>query len=81
VGDEEELALTLNGKKRKLKKTDFYQAMSRFDIDEKAIENIFGRFEKKIGSWLSFIDQSCIPEDMKKNYKALIQERAKRLSL
>jgi serine/threonine-protein kinase HipA len=80
-GDEEELALTLNGKKRKLKKADFQQAMSRFDIDDRAIENIFGRFEKKLNFWSHFIDQSFIPEDIKQNYKALIQERVKQLHL
>jgi len=55
--------------------------MSRFDIDNRAIENIFHRFERKLGSWFRFIDQSFVPEDMKENYKALIQERANQLSL
>ncbi len=80
-GDEEEIALTLNGKKRKLKKADFQQAMSRFDIDDRAIENIFHRFEKKLESWFRCIDQSFIPEDIKENYKAIIQVRANQLSL
>ena len=42
--DEEELALTLNGKKKKLRKKDFLEAIKRFDIDAKAIENIFNRY-------------------------------------
>jgi serine/threonine-protein kinase HipA len=38
--DQEELALTLNGKKRKLKKTDLDNLLKQFSVDEKAIENV-----------------------------------------
>jgi Uncharacterized protein related to capsule biosynthesis enzymes len=36
-GDEEELALTLNGKKNKIKKLDFIEAISRFNVDRKSV--------------------------------------------
>ncbi len=44
-GDKEELALTLNGKKRKLRKKDFVETIARFQVDNKAIENIFNRVQ------------------------------------
>src|SRR5690606_11215128 len=41
--DPEELALNLNGKKRKLKRKDFNEAMAKVHIPEKAIENLWNR--------------------------------------
>ena len=39
--DDEEMALNLNGKKKKLKKQDFVAAMNTLKLDEKQQENIF----------------------------------------
>ncbi len=39
----EELALTLNGKKRKINKADFDAAMMKVHIPKKAIENLWDR--------------------------------------
>jgi len=44
--DKEELALTLNGKKRKLMKSDFLKAFSLNGLDIKSIDRIFSKFEK-----------------------------------
>lgn len=43
--DDEDLALTLNGK-RKLKRLDFDKAMLSAGIPEKAIENLWGGLRK-----------------------------------
>jgi len=74
-GDDEELALTLNGKKKKIRKTDFIEAITRFNIDVKAIENIFNKFRTSVEKWNDFIDISFLPEDMKRSYHDLIKER------
>ena len=74
-GDSEELALTLNGKKKKIKKKDFIEAMSRFHVDNKAIENIFNKFKMSIDDWNKFIDISFLPEEMKTGYHDLIVKR------
>ena len=74
-GDDEELALTLNGKKKKIRKTDFIEAITRFNIDVKAIENIFKKFRTSVEKWSDFIDISFLPEDMKRSYHDLIKER------
>jgi len=78
-GDEEELALTLNGKKKKIKKKDFLEAMHRFNLDAKAIENIFNRFLNSVKAWHDFLDISFIPEDLKMAYHDLIKERVSRI--
>jgi len=74
--DNEELALTLNGKKRKLRKADFDSLLKSFKVDEKAIDNIYEKFKKILTQWYDFIDSSFLPEPMKKEYKSLIQERS-----
>lgn len=74
--DNEELALTLNSKKRKLKKVDFDNLLKSFKVDEKAIENVYEKFRKILPQWYDFIDSSFLPEPMKKEYKSLIRERS-----
>ena len=78
-GDEEDLALTLNGKKKKLRKKDFLEAINRFDIDAKAIENMFGKFRKAEEQWHEFLDKSFLPDDMKNSFHDLIKERVSRV--
>lgn len=70
--DTEELALTLNGKKRKIKKTDFVQAMRASGISDKVIEKMELKIRKSIGKWISLINVSFLPDDMKRDYKRLI---------
>ncbi len=77
--DMEELALTLNGKKRKLLKTDFEAAFQSLNIESKVGQNIFAKFSKIIPQWLIMIDDSFLPANMKVAYKELIQERAKKM--
>ena len=78
-GDEEELALTLNGKKKKIRKNDFLEAMNKFDIDAKAIENIFSKFKNSEEKWHEFINKSFLPDEMKSSFHDLIKERVHRI--
>lgn len=73
--DSEELALTLNGKKRKLKKTDFITSMQASGLDDKVIENVFNRFLRVKDKWFSFIDISFLPDTMKERYKGIIEAK------
>ena len=79
--DNEELALTLNGKKNKLKKVDFDSLLKTMKVDDKAIENVYDKFRKVISEWLLFIDSSFLPDEMKEQYKTLIQEKCKNIIL
>ncbi len=73
--DTEELALTLNGKKRRIKKEDFIISMSASGLDDKIIENIFKKFLKVKETWMKFIDLSFLPEEMKDEYKQIISAK------
>ncbi len=79
--DQEELALNLNGKKRKLKRFDFNEAMIKAHIPEKAIQNLWNRIEKGMQSWMGLIEVSFLSEENKKRLIALIQERSQQLEL
>ena len=70
--DTEELALTLNGKKRKLKKADFVTAMQASGLEGKVIENIFSKFLRVRDKWFELINISFLPDEMKEEYKNII---------
>ena len=74
--DTEELALTLNGKKRKIKKTDFVTSMQASGLEDKVISNIFAKFTKAKEKWFEFIELSFLPDEMKAAFKAIIAERS-----
>jgi serine/threonine-protein kinase HipA len=80
-GDTEELALNLNGKKRKLNRKDFIAAMRRFETGEKTIENIFTKFEASIPAWIDFIKISFLPPALKSEFISLIQKKALQLGM
>lgn len=73
--DIEELALTLNGKKRKIKCSDFELAMSSSGLEKKIIGNLFAKFAKVADKWFEFIDGSFLPEEMKERYKLIIRSK------
>lgn len=77
-GDDEELALNLNGKKKKLKKKDFEDAMAKSKINAKAAENIFAKFMHVKPTWDKIINKSFLSKEMKKQYIEMI---ASKLSL
>ena len=77
--DDEELALTLNGKKKRIKRTDFEKAMRDSGMDDKAITNLFGRFYKAIPRWNDLIEHSFLPDEMRQAYWTQIESMAARL--
>lgn len=79
--DQEELALNLNGKKRKIKRLDFNEAMAKAQIPAKAIENLWNRIEKGMLQWQELIACSLLSDENKSTLIALIENRAKQLEL
>lgn len=73
--DKEELALTLNGKKSRLRKADFYKAITASGVDEKVIENIARKFGRVLPKWFEIIDRSFLPDGMRRSLKGLILRR------
>ena len=80
-GDEEELALTLNGKKKKIQYRDFSEAMGLFGLSQRPMKNIFGRFQKALPRWHEFIDRSFLPLNMKAAYHAMLDQKATQINL
>lgn len=79
--DEEELALTLNSKKKNIKRADFENAMHNSGMDDKAIANVFTKFSKAILKWPEVIKQSFLPEDKQMELQAHIERMASRINL
>ncbi|RFS20951.1 HipA domain-containing protein [Chitinophaga silvatica] len=79
--DEEDLALTLNAKKKKIRRKDFDAAFKTIKIEEKQGINIYNKVSRFIPKAFDFIDQSFLTETDKEEYKRIIRERANRLEL
>ena len=80
-GDDDELALNLNGKKKKIKRKDFSIAMKTSGMNDKSIENVFKKFSKLQGVWHQFINQSFISDELKENYHAMINEKFNQIDI
>lgn len=77
--DTEELALTLNGKKKRIARKDFIEAASKVGISEKIIDGLLAHFEQCWPAWESKIDESFLSDEMKEQYKSLVLSRMKRI--
>ncbi|MFM7153029.1 MAG: HipA domain-containing protein [Bacteroidota bacterium] len=77
--DDEEMALNLNGKKKKLKRQDFIAAMNTLRVEEKQQRNIFDKMIRAVPGWEVLIDRSFMSESFKDRYKNIIHERLARL--
>lgn len=73
--DDEDLALTLNDKKKKINRNDFIAAFTTLGLALKQQENIFNKMEKVKPKWLEFIETSFLDDDMQESYKNLLQDR------
>lgn len=79
--DDEELALNLNGKKKKLKKQDFLTAMKTSGMNDKSIENVFNKFKQLKEKWNDFIDLSFLSKNLKEKYSEMISKKFKQLEM
>ncbi len=75
LDDKEESALTINGKKSRLKKKDFNALALSMNINTKALESIYAKFEKVLPKWIDFIKQSFLTKSMQKKYIELIESK------
>jgi serine/threonine-protein kinase HipA len=73
--DNEELALTLNGKKNNLEKKDFLKFGETINLQEKTILNIFENFKSKLPILTEYINISFLNDDLKKRYIDLLNKR------
>ncbi len=77
--DHEDLALTLNGKKKKINRNDFIAAFTTLGLETKQQKNIFKKMEASKAKWFEIIDISFLHDEMKATYKNLLHERFARV--
>ena len=78
--DDEELALTLNAKKNRIKKADFVKAMETSGIAPKVFENMVAKYQKLLPKFNEVIDMSFLDDEDKEMYKQSIASRLWRLN-
>ncbi len=77
--DTEELAMTVQGFKKKLMNFDFRYAMESTGVEEKTAQRILSRFDRFKEEWFACIDSSFVTDEQKTMFKELITERLERL--
>ncbi len=73
--DNEELALALGGKKRKLKPEHFLKFGLGLGLNERQIHNTYKRFQNKKEAAFKWLDNSFLSEEYKQAYKAMLDLR------
>ena len=76
---EEEIALTLKGKKSNLKAADFvdYYGKERLQLNEKTIASILEQMKKATPRWKELLENSFLTDEMKEKYLEFLQNKVK----
>lgn len=77
--DNEELALSLSGKKSNLKLNDFLRSATTMGLEANVVLRLIDNMRKAIPKWTSLIHGSFLSEDMKDRYEQIIMSRINRL--
>ena len=77
--DKEELALTLVGKKAKLRLADFLNAAKTMGLEENVVQRLVAGLHKVFPKWQQLIKDSFLSDDQKRAYEELIVSRLDRL--
>ena len=78
--DTDETALTLNGKRKRLKRRDFLEFAAHCGIPEKSAEKMIGRICGLKDAFFLQCEDSYLTEEMKESLKALISARIAAIS-
>lgn len=73
--DTEELALTLEGKKKKIKWENFERLGKMLELNDKQIGSVKKRFLKNKNIAIQWIDKSFLSEEYKEKYRVLLEYR------
>lgn len=79
--DSEEMALTLEGKKKKLKKENFINLGKGLDLTDKQINSAFNRMIKYRSKAVDWINKSFLSDEMKTVYNETLESRYNQLRL
>ncbi|MBW4362018.1 HipA domain-containing protein [Flavobacterium taihuense] len=77
---QEELALSLKGKKNNFKSTELidYYAKERLELNDKTINAILSNMNKSLSKWIELVEMSFLSDSMKEKYLKLMDNRIKR---
>jgi len=73
--DDEEMGLTLNGKKKKIKLADFISLAEKLSIPKKAMENSFKKFSDNSEQVRVLINRSFLNDEYKERYWQIWQKK------
>jgi len=79
--DAEEMALTINARKRKIGKRDFDSFADSLKIPARSRDNSYARFSRKIMEAFEWIDHSFLPQEMKRAYKEVVGEHGRKAGI
>lgn len=79
--DLEEMALTINGKKNRLKKLDFDKLGESLGISTKAMERVYQKFANKTESMKKLIHESFLNQSLADEYLNLVVERERKIEI
>lgn len=77
--DNEELALTLNGKKKRIQRDDFIKSAATLGIDSVIVERLIKKYQKLLPKFETVIQNSFLSAELKEKYSELLKERLNRL--
>jgi serine/threonine-protein kinase HipA len=79
--EQEEIALPIKGKKRKLDREILidYFGRIRLGLNPKIISSLFDDLNATDSAWDTLVDISFLPDEMKREYKSLLKKRRERL--
>lgn len=73
--DQEQLALTIYGKKQNIRRKDFFVFAETIDITEKSAEKMIDKIVKLKDKYIAMCREYYMPDDMKKVLEALIEQK------
>jgi serine/threonine-protein kinase HipA len=79
--DTEEMALTIEGKKRRLSRKMFERFGLGLGLNSKQIESVFGRFQKQIPVALDLCERAFLSQESKEGYLEIFRLRCAKLSI
>ncbi|WP_428400318.1 HipA domain-containing protein [Niabella insulamsoli] len=79
--DKEEMALTLNGRKKKIKRTDFDMLATSLGIRKIVRENIYKIFSKQSENINDWINRSFMNDNYKEQYANIVRQKFAQLGL
>lgn len=79
--DKEDLALTLGGRKRKIKRSDFDQFAMSFELTEIVRNNIYKNFSKQLKKVHDVIESSFLTDELKEKYIQIYEHKINQILL